>query len=302
MHVWLNGEFVDHEEAMVSVFDAGFQHAVGLFETMRAANGRIFRGADHLDRLAASAGELQLTERLRTEALIEAVELAVRRNELSDARVRLTVTGGNLAALAEAGPGGGPQNPTILIVVQPPTKYPPKFFEEGVTVAIADGRLNPLDMAAGHKTLNYWPRIHALQQTARSGAGEAIWFTVTNHLACGSVSNAFLVKDGTLITPVAHREEETGALAAPVLPGITRATIIECAETLGLPVERRQLDIEELLAADEVFLTNSSWGVLPVVRVEQETIGAGTVGATTRRLRTTYEDLVDAETAAPDHS
>lgn len=303
MHLWLNGQFIERDDAMVSVFDAGFQHGVGLFETMLARNGRVFRAESHMRRLAHSAKELLLSDRLRIEPLIEAVSLSVNRNELVDARVRLTITGGNLSTQPSGGASGGraaekPKiDPTILIVAQPPTQYPKAFFEKGVMVMIADGRENPLHPMAGHKTLNYWPRIRALQIAAARRAGEALWFTVSNHLANGCVSNIFLVKNGVLLTPIAHGEEESGAIAAPVLPGITRAAIIELAEAMAIEIKRQLLDINNLLTADEVFLTNSSWGVLPVVAVEQEQIAGASPGPVARRLRQAWLDLVEDETA-----
>ena len=295
MYVWLNGEFVDRDAAQVSIFDAGFQHGVGLFETMLARNGKIFRVESHLRRLANSAKELLLSERLRIEPLIEAVNPTLTRNELDQARVRLTITGGDLSA--SPGAGTGPIDPTILIVAQPPTNYPAAFFTKGVMAMIADGRENPLHPMAGHKTLNYWPRIRALQIASARRAGEALWFTVSNHLACGCVSNVFVVKDGELLTPIAHGEEEPGSIAAPVLPGITRAAILELAQGMDLQVRRAMFDINELLRAQEVFLTNSSWGVLPVVAVEREQIGQGQPGPITLELRQAWLDLVEQETA-----
>ena len=295
MHVWLNGEFVDHDNASVPVFDAGFQHGVGLFETMSARNGRVFRAEAHMQRLIESARKLLLSDRLRAAPLIEAVNHTVQRNDLEEARVRLTVTGGNLNRLQSE--GKGQVDPTILIVAQPPTVYPSAFFEEGVTTIITDGRDNPFDPMAGHKTLNYWPRIHALQNAASKKAGEAIWFTVSNHVASGSVSNVFVVKDGELHTPIARGEEEKQAIPSSVLPGITRAAIIELAESMDIDTTKRLLDINDLLAADEVFLTNSSWGVLPVVGVEREKIAEGEVGELTGQLRSAWLELVDRETS-----
>ncbi len=294
MLVWLNGQFIDRDNARISAFDAGFQHGVGLFETMLAQNKHVFRVADHMQRLKNSAKELLLSESLRVPALCEAIDHVVEKNELDRARVRLTITGGDLGALPSSGSSG--QDPTILIVAQPPTEYPPGFFEQGVTVLIADGRVSPLDPMAGHKTLNYWSRIRALQGAAQRGAGEVLWFSVTNHVACGSVSNVFVVKNDTLLTPIAHGEEPEGALRAPVLPGITRSVILECAETLNVSIERKLLDINDIFDADEVFLTNSSWGVLPVTGVEQEKIADGQVGPMTRRLRDGWLETVEVET------
>lgn len=298
MQIWLNGSFVDRDDARVSVFDAGFQHAVGLFETMLARNGTVFRARRHMERLRDSAQSLLLTERLQIHPLIEAVNLVVRKNDLDAARVRLTITGGNLNMLQ--GGGKGPVDPTILIVAQPPTAYPEAFFERGVRVMIADGRDNPFITSAGHKTLSYWPRIQALQLAAAKQAGESLWFTVSNHLAGGSVSNIFLVKDGELLTPIARGEEERGSIASCVLPGVTRQAIIELAANEQTTVHRRMLDIDDLLGADEVFLTNSSWGVLPVTAVERETIGNGKVGELTGWLREAWKRAVERETLAPD--
>lgn len=294
MDIWLNGHFVNRDDARISVFDAGFQHGVGLFETMLARNGRVFRPEAHMQRLAGSARDLLLTDRLRTGPLVEALQLTIEHNQLNQARVRLTLTGGNLNLLQSK--GESVVDPTIIIEAQPPTQYPDEFFDKGVMLMIADGRLNPFEPTAGHKTLNYWPRIRTLQVAAARGAGEAVWFSVTNHLACGCVSNIFIVDDGVLHTPIARGEEEQGALPSPVLPGITRQTVIELAQTMGIGTSRRMLDINELLEADEVFLTNSSWGVLPVIGVERESIADGNVGELTKRLRATWLETIERET------
>lgn len=294
MQVWLNGEFVDRNEAKVSAFDAGLQHAVGLFETMHARGGKVFRVEAHMHRLVESARELRLTERMRPDPLCEAVQATAAKSGLAESRVRLTLTGGDLNYLQAK--GKSTQDPTILIVAQPATEYPEQFFTEGVTVVLSDGRLNPLDPLGGHKTLSYWGRIMELQRAASIGAGEALWFTVSNHLACGSVSNVWVAKSDHLFTPIARGEEEAGALRSPVLPGITRGVIGQLAEEMKIDVHKRVMDINDVLEADEVFLTNSSWGVLPVTRVEKERVGAGEVGPMTKGLREAWLKRVAEET------
>ncbi len=294
--VFLNGELLDRDDARVSAFDAGLQHGVGLFETMNASGpggdadpGEIrVRGLDeHLDRLSDSAAELGLSEDIRTGPLADAVRLVVAKSGLGRARVRLTLTGGDLNLLQSTGRSG--HTPTVLIQAQPATSYPDEMFERGVGVTIADARANPLDPTAGHKTLNYWWRLRELQRAAGKGAGEAIVFQVTNHVCGACVSNLFAVKDGTLITPIARGEEKSDqgkvAMPSPVLPGITRAEVIEIASGKGVGCDARMLSIDDVLDADEVFLTNSSWGVLPVVRVEAEAIAGGSVGELTASLR-----------------
>jgi branched-subunit amino acid aminotransferase/4-amino-4-deoxychorismate lyase len=288
LSVFVDGQLVSRDGAAVSVFDAGFQHGVGVFETMRATvEGDTVRVMDlesHLDRLQESAALLKLSDDLKTGALGEAIEITAKEAGIADARVRLTVTGGDLNLLASAGRKG--HHPTVVIQVTEATAYPEAMFEKGIGVTIAESKANPLDPTAGHKTLNYWWRLRELQAAAAKGAAEAVVLMVTNHLCGGCVSNLFCVRNGVIETPIA-RGEEAGpdALPSPVLPGITRMKVMGAAKELGIEVRARMMSVGDLLDADEVFLTNSSWGVLPVVRVEAEAIGSGEVGEVTKRVR-----------------
>lgn len=297
--VWINGQFVERADAKVSAFDAAVQHAVGLFETMLAFEGRVFRLFDHLDRLQRSARELGLTESLKLNPLGEAVRHVITESGLPRARVRLTVTGGDLNLLGAGGPG--PVDPTVMIAAQPATPYPAEMFERGVMAVVGSLRLNPLDPMQGHKTLNYWGRLRELQTAARSGAGEALLLQVTNHLGGGAVSNIFFLKDGELLTPIARGEEDPSpnALRSPVLPGVTRRAILDFAGEMGLTCHARMLSVEDLLGADEAFLTNSSWGVLPLVRMEAAKIGDGAPGPATRALRAKWLEAVEEEQDEP---
>jgi len=290
--VWLNGEFVAIDEAQVSAFDAGFQHGVGVFETMRAAGGRVIDLEKHLARMAESVRTLGLSERMQVEPLAEAVNQTLQRNEQDDARIRVMVTGGDLNMLRGE---GSSHDPTILVTAQPPTQYPDALFQAGVTVSVAEGRANPADPFAGHKTLWYWPRLRELQVAAGKGASEALWFTTRNHLASGCVSNVLIVRNGVLSTPPARGEEQEGDAPSAVLPGIVRDNVLAWAAEEGLQVERTQIDVQQLLEADEVLLSNSSWGVLPVVRVEQSPIGEGTPGAFTATAMARWRALIDVE-------
>lgn len=289
--IFLNGQFIDRHDAQVSASDAGLLHAVGLFETMAARatpDGVVVDGLEeHLDRLQASAAELGLSRDLKTGPLGEALVETVRRSGYDRARVRLTITGGDLNLLRATGRGA--HTPTVLIDAQPATQYPETMFTRGVMAVIADAKANPLDPTAGHKTLNYWWRLRELQTAAGRGAGEAIVLQVSNHVCGGCVSNLFVVRNGTLVTPIARGEEQEvggkGAIPSPVLPGITRARVLKEAKKMGLAVERRMMGIGDVLDADEVFLTNSSWGVLPVTAVEAEPVGSGEVGEVASGLR-----------------
>lgn len=323
--VWLNGAFVEMEAARVSAFDAGFTHAVGLFETMLAGVGGQGSGgsggsggeawvvgmAEHLERLRDSARVLGLASHVNTSAMGDAVLRAVEESGLTRARVRLTFTGGDLNMLsrawnkatkasddedeqAQAQTDSG-TDPTLLIVVQEATRYPEEMYERGVAVTIADMRANPLDPLASHKTLNYWGRLRELQLAGSKGAAEALVLQVTNHLAGGCVSNCLLVKGDRIVTPIAREEEEQGTMPSPVLPGVVRSWALEWAGDRGLGVERRMVTINDVLEADEVLLTNSSWGVLPVVKIEREAVGDGVVGKIAKDLRRAWEEMIADE-------
>ena len=296
MDVYLNGRMIPYREARMAHDDASIQHAVGLFETMAARHGRVFRLEAHLDRLGRSAAELSLTGGLDLDRLAGAVEQTLTHNSLDRARVRLTLTPGSVSLLrADAAP-----EPTVLVVATDPVEYDPAYFDTGVTVIVGGQLANPFDPTAGHKTIAYWSRLSLLRRAASMRAGEAIVLTISNHLAGGAVSNVFLVKDGRLMTPIARGEEKPGAVPAPVLPGITRAAIFELAAAERIGVERRMLAIDDLLDADEVFLTNSGWQVLPVTNVEKKMIADGKVGPVTAKLRQALLDLIDRETARTD--
>ena len=168
----------------------------------------------------------------------------------------------------------------VVIVAQPATEYPTDLYEQGIVVTVADSRANPLNETEGHKTVNYWWRLRELQKAASKGGGEAIVLQVTNHICGGCVSNLFARHGDELITPIARGEEEEiagggGVMRSPVLPGITRMRIMDAAAQVGLKVTRRMMSIADVLDADEVFLTNSSWGLLSVRQIEQKSICEG---------------------------
>lgn len=309
MQAFLNGSFIELDTARVPAFDAGFQHGVGLFETMLGGVKESHGGAEpwvigldeHCERLAASAAVLDLSPDLRAAALGDAVLATVARSGLARSRVKLTVTGGDLNMLARGAAGGGKAvDPTILITTQPATVYPTAMLEAGVSASLAATRANNFNPTEGHKTLNYWWRLRELQAAGRKGAAESLVFDITGHLAGGCVSNAFVVKDGVVLTPFAKGEEGYGPqgptgdveqkreagdhLPSPVLPGVTRAWVIDQLEMKGVSVERRMLTVDDVLGADELFLTNSSWGVLPIVQLEAREIGGREPGAVTAGL------------------
>ena len=180
----------------------------------------------------------------------------------------------------------GRPNLTVCVTASPLTPYPPEFFAKGMGVAISPYRVSPDDPIAGHKCTCYLPRLLALRDAQAKRCGEALWFTTSNLLSEGSISNVFVVRGGKLATP---------PLDTPVLPGITRAAVIELASATRIEVEQKPLNVNDLLDADEVFLTNSIMEVMPVCRVEQREIGTGKPGPVTQKLAGEYRTVVEKE-------
>lgn len=280
--VYLNGAFVPRDAAHVSVHNGGWLHGAGLFETMRAENGRVFRLRAHFDRLMRSA-----------EALLRPVDAAwlpdehvvsklLDHCELDVARVRLTVTAGSMIESADSEPGGL----TVCMTAARLDAPPQATYERGVRAALCDNRVSPTDPVAGHKTTSYLPRLLGLRLAKEKGCFDAVWFTTANHLAEGSISNVFVCKNGLLTTP---------PLSTPVLPGIARAAVLEAAHAEGRKVEERALTGNDVLDADEVFLTNAIIQVLPVIGIERHVIGDGSVGPVARAMLAGYRDLVRKE-------
>ncbi|HEY1685310.1 MAG TPA: aminotransferase class IV [Tepidisphaeraceae bacterium] len=274
--VWLNGKFVDDAEASLPLRDPGLLHGAGVFTTMQAIAGNVFRLEQHSQRIRDSSQLLSIPFTFTDQALVAVVKELLEKNNLSEARLRLTVTAENCFLTA--------------------TKfhpYPQELYEKGMTAALLDDqKLNPWDTQAGHKTLNYMSRIAALRSAQHMSCGEALWFNIYNYLQSGSISNVFLVKNGRLVTPPTQAEidgdqnlrERLPYARSNVLPGITRQAILEIAGSQSVEVEFAAINVEQLLNADEVFLTNSIMNVMPVTRIERSVVGNDKPGEITLRF------------------
>jgi branched-subunit amino acid aminotransferase/4-amino-4-deoxychorismate lyase len=265
---FLNGEIVESSKAKVSAGDGGFLYGIGLFETMRAVGGKVFAIDDHLNRLFKSAEVLSVNNSYSKGRIAEAVEEVLAANGLSEARLRLTLTGGTMGE-------GDEGESTLLITATELSGYPEDYYAKGVRVVLTDYRQNPVDPLAGHKVTSYASRLLVLREAHKRIAAEALWFTAENKLAEGCISNVFLVKDSVVYTP---------RVETPVLPGVARKHVLGFAKAEGIEAIEKDLTIQELLAADEVFLTNVIMLVLPVVAVEAHSVGGGEVGELSKRL------------------
>ncbi len=303
--VAINGQITPYEAARIPPFDAGFLHGAGLFETMLAGNGRVFRLAEHLHRLHESARELGFAVQLDTAATAELVAELMETNGLFTARVRITLTPGDISApVPDHHPDPDIQQDwdpprTVLISAGPLAAYPPALYEKGMTVAVSSYYQNPHSPLCGHKTISYMDRLLGLRQAQKCGAGEALWFTAAESrqfsvLAEGCISNVFLVDGGGAIgTPPWQMPGQPGCRLA--LPGITRQTVLELAATHGLPVQEKVLNVQDVLTAKEIFLTNAIMGVMPVVRVERHAVGDEKPGPLTNQIRRIYEQKVQEQ-------
>ena len=296
---WLNGAFLDEAAASVSIRDTGLLHGAGVFTTMRGYGGRVFRLDRHLRRLRDSCEALFIPLQYKDDVLADATAELMRRNELSDARLRFTVTRG---AARQDPLHGLHLSPNVILTAAPLEPYPAEYYQRGLTVVLLDEqKLNPYDPAAGHKTLNYFSRLAALREANRRGAGEALWFNVHNYLESGSITNVFVVTGGVVVTPPTPADFHDAAVASAApyprsctLPGVTRSVVLDLARGAGIEMRIGPVDVNGLLAADEVFLTNSVMGVMPVCRIERKPVGEDRPGPVTRRLADLYAEAVAA--------
>ena len=278
----VNGRVFDQEHAVVSVFDHGFLYGEGVYETMRTFNGRPFLFERHMQRLRNSSGMLTLAVPLSDDDLRERCRDTMKAAGLgtgpaTEAYLRVLVTRG--VGDLSYDPAACPV-PTVIVIAKPQVDLAAEVYERGVTIAIVPivrnhpGSVNPLI-----KSNNLLNNALAMQDAVRRGAFEGVMRNYRGELAECTQSNLFVVKDGVALTP---------PLDAGLLPGITRAYLFEIAAEIGILMREAVLQDADLLDADEVFLTNTTRGILAATRVDDRTIGAGTPGPVTRALRDAY--------------
>ncbi|MBE7501945.1 MAG: branched-chain-amino-acid transaminase [Verrucomicrobiales bacterium] len=280
MKVFVDGQYFDERQAKISVFDHGLLYGDGIFEGIRAYNGRVFKLKEHLDRLFWSAKALLLKIPMSHAALTAAVVETCRRNQVRDGYIRLLVTRG-VGTL-----GLNPnrcKKPSIIIIAGTIQLYPRSFYEKGmeiVTVPTARNLHSALNPAI--KSLNYLNNILAKIEANIAGVEEAIMLNAEGYVAECTGDNLFILKAGQLLTP---------PLSAGALYGITRGTVIELAREAGIPVSETNLTRYDVFNADECFLTGTGAEIVPVVKVDGRVIGTGRPGAVTRRLEESYHAL-----------
>jgi branched-chain amino acid aminotransferase group I len=278
--VYLNDSLIPRSQARISVLDYGFLYGFGLFETMRAYGGRVFRLDNHLNRLVCSAKALELP--IEVSELKGAVTDTIHANKLSDARVRIAVSIGEGSMVPDPSTC---ERPTVLIMAEEYHPYPEQTYRKGFSAIVSSIRRNSRSPLSRLKTANYLENMLAKGEARAAGVDEALCLNEKGFLAEASMSNLFLVDDGVLRTP----GEESG-----ILPGITRGVVLELASRLGIGTLEHDVRLEEITGAQEVFLTNSLIEIMPLTGIEGRQVGSGRPGPVTLKLMANYRKLVAA--------
>lgn len=282
--IWMNGEFVDWDDARVHVGSHGLHYGSGVFEGIRAyetdLGPAVFRLTDHMSRLHASARMIYMTIPYSVEELVSATHETIAANGHPACYIRpLCFYGyGTLGV-----PPG--QNPVDVVIMTWPcgTYLGDEALEKGITAKVSTWRrvgANTIPHAA-KATGVYLNSMLAVIEANRAGYQEAVLLTEDGYIADGSGENIFVVKNGTIYTP---------DLAASILPGITREAVIEIAATLGHPVREKPLIRTDLYSADEVFMTGTAAEVTPIRAVDD--IEIGDPGPVTKEIQEIYLSVV----------
>jgi branched-chain amino acid aminotransferase len=281
--VYLDGKFVPEEEAKISIFDHGFLYGDGVFEGIRAYNGRVFRLREHMNRLYDSAKAIDLQIPITKEEFEKIILETLRINKLRDAYIRPIVTRG----VGDLGLDPRKcKKPTIIVITKPWGKLYGDLYERGLKAVTVAVRRNPCDaLPPNIKSLNYLNNILAKIEANAKGGDEAIFLDKLGFISEGSGDNVFIVKNGSILTPPAINN----------LPGITREVVIEIIKKLGIPFAERNLSLYDLYTADEVFVTGTAAEIAPIVEVDGRKIGDGKPGKVTKRLMEEFEKVTQTE-------
>jgi branched-chain amino acid aminotransferase len=279
--IYLNGQLIPRSKAKLSPFDHGFLYGYGLFETMRAYNGHIFRLDHHLARLRRSAETIGLANKLAASDLEAACMKTLEANKLKDARLRLTVSAGEGDMMPDPSTYS---SPTVLITAQNLVSLPLEKYKSGFKAALSSLRRNSQSPLSRLKSTCYMENILARMQAKAMGCDEAILLNEQGYLAEGSTTNIFLASNGELITP---------SLKSGVLPGITREAVLEIARASNIKTLERQVELKELIEAEEAFVTNSILELMPLTWFDGKLIGTGKAGQLSKELLAAYRKLVD---------
>ena len=280
LKIYINGQIVPQEDAKISVFDHGLLYGDGVFEGIRAYNGKIFTLDEHLDRLYDSATAISLKIPITKAEMAEAIKKTMKANNLADSYIRLVVTRGVGKLGLDPNKCATPQ---IIIITDTIELYPKALYEKGldiVTVTTIRNHFSALDPKI--KSLNYLNNILAKVESIQAGAGEALMLNKDGYVAECAGDNVFIFKNNILRTPPS---------SAGILVGITRNVVMKLATEMGVQVREELMTRYDLYIADECFLTGTAAEIIPVVKIDGRTIDTGKPGKLTLDLLKRYRDL-----------
>ncbi len=281
LQVYLNGIWYPEDKAKISVYDHGFLYGDGLFETMRAYNGKIFLLKEHFNRLTRSAKALKLKLPFNLEEFECILYTGLKKNNLQNARLRVTVSRGY-------GRAGLDINlcptPTVVVMISEFCGYPEHMYKQGISAQIVNTlRISQKALNPAIKSLNFLNNIMAKEEASVYEAADAIMLNQQGDLTEATTSNLFFIKYNIVMTPAA---------SCGLLPGITRRFVITLARCEQFEVVEGRFLPEELLNADEAFLTNTGFEIMPLTRINGQTVGEGVPGIITQKLHKLFRDKI----------
>ena len=279
---YLDGRFLPESEAKVTIFDHGLLYGDGVFEGIRAYNKRVFKLERHVERMYQSAKAIDLKIPHTPEEFRDLILETCRRNNVVDGYIRPIVT---------RGPGDLGLDPrkckrgaTVAIIAQPGIMlYPKDKYEKGLKLVTSSyRRVPPQSLSPSIKSLNYLNQILARIEANQYGADEALLLDIQGYVSEASADNFFIVQNHSIMTPYTSTN----------LPGITRETVMELAEKMGIKVIERPFTLFDVWASSEAFITGTAAEIGPVVEVDGRTIGDGKPGKVTKQLMKAFRELV----------
>lgn len=285
--VWVNGKLVPKNQAMVSVYDHGLLYGDGVFEGIRVYRGKIFKCQSHMERLYRCAEQIHLRIPIEPAQMVQLQRDCIAANKLTEGYIRLVVTRGYGTL------GLDPRKcpvPGVICIADQISLYPPEFYETGMKVVVAQRPKTPIPCLDPRiKSLNYLNNILAKVEAIEAGCHEAIMLSLEGHVVECTGDNIFVIKDGVLYTPPSvNGDKGWGGL----LEGVTRKFVKEeLAGMCGLQVQEKLMRIEDVLGADEVFLTGTAAEIIAVTQIDDTRLSEGE-GPITKRLRTKFREVV----------
>ena len=278
-YIYIDGKFYDKDNAKISVYDHGLLYGDGVFEGIRAYNGRVFRLDEHVDRMYDGAKTIMLTPPVTKEEMKKIILDTLRKNKLKDAYIRPIITRGK----GDLGldPNKCPK-PTVICITETWGAMYGDLYEKGLNAITVSVRRNaPEALPTNVKSLNYLNNIMAKIEANVKGGNEAIIFDIRGNVSEGSGDNIFLVRDGQVRTPFVQVN----------LNGVTRGAVFDLTKSLKIPLCEANMGYFDLYTADEVFVTGTAAEICPVTKIDGRTIGTGKPGPVTKKLMAAYKKL-----------